>query len=126
MILSITQEDLDRGRRGNPSFHPLVLAIGRETGQSWTYEAGWLYHPLAHRSRVPEELQGFCYAWQMGGTVHPRTLEIDLPDLVGGYEPQIGETRPEDQPPPPKPRKETKKAKMLRELNEKAYQEGSR
>lgn len=83
MNLYISQEDIDLAKGRYSIWHPIYLAIWRQTGASWAYHDGYLWPVCGDPVKVPKDLKAWAYGYLLRQHMQPADFEIDLPDVVG-------------------------------------------
>lgn len=81
MLVTITQEHIDRGQRGKPSCCPIALAL-HDAGLPKAAVSIWTYWPVSGDSKevdMPVEAAELAFSFDIGHRVKPTTIEF--PDL---------------------------------------------
>jgi hypothetical protein len=83
VLLKITQADIDLAKGRYSIWHPVYLAIYRQTGQSWAYHDGFVYPIVGPPVAVDWRLKKWCYNYLLRQPVEPEEFEVDLPTQEG-------------------------------------------
>lgn len=77
MTIEVTQEDIDRGRRGSCFECPVARAASRAVGAEVSTDRYLFYLPTA-KIKTPTEVAKFIHAFDGGEPVAPFSFELPL------------------------------------------------
>ena len=82
MIVNVTQEDIQRGKRAETNACPVAMAIKQTIGPLWCVSVipnnVYFYRGIAEENRLlPQEATEFIETFDAGNIVAPFSFEID-------------------------------------------------
>lgn len=87
MLVTVTQQDIDKGRKGSPTECPIALALQRSTGNVWavsTIDAVPTSTPIMARIAnatvaLPASARSFVGAFDCGLNAEPFSFHLEMP-----------------------------------------------
>lgn len=83
ITIQVTQEDIERGLRGDCAFCPIALSMRRSTGEFWAVTGRAATPYAGHWTdsvTLPQECEGFISAFDKGYVVSPFSFSIEVPE----------------------------------------------
>jgi hypothetical protein len=84
VLVEVTQEDIDKGKRGDPWCCPAARALERATGKKWSVVGPLCSRvddrkqAIGKRITLPQEVFDFVRAFDGGEPVSPFSFELEV------------------------------------------------